>query len=73
LLASILKLCRSTFISRAVHRLSDTCLAYNLLQLRPEFGNIIILSGFKMACEGSLSWLQGSCGTSRRFFICQVL
>jgi hypothetical protein len=30
-------------------------LAYNLLQLRPKFGNIIILSGFKMAHEGSLS------------------
>jgi hypothetical protein len=31
-------------------------LAYNnLLQLRPKFGNIIILSGFKIAHEGSLS------------------
>jgi hypothetical protein len=30
-------------------------LAYNLLQLRPKFGNIIILSGLKMAHEGSLS------------------
>jgi hypothetical protein len=30
-------------------------LAYNLLQFRPKFGNIIILSGFKMAHEGSLS------------------
>ncbi len=59
--------------SGAVHRLSNTCLAYNLLQLRPKFDNIIILSGCKFAREGSVSWLQGSCRASRRFFICQVL
>jgi hypothetical protein len=35
-------------------KLSGTCLAYNI-QFWAKFGNIIILSGFKLAREGSLS------------------
>jgi ABC-type thiamin/hydroxymethylpyrimidine transport system permease subunit len=54
-LASIGKICCSTFISVLSTGYLTLVLAYNLLQLRPKFGNIIILSGFKMAHEGSLS------------------